>query len=60
MPNKLFRRIMYLKYTRVDSYEIATAYASIGETGESDHFIDDLIAESRDYIDWLSRWEIAE
>ena len=34
------------------SYEIATAYASIGETGKAITLLNDLIAESRDYIDW--------
>ncbi len=34
------------------SYEIATAYASIGETGKAITLLNDLIAESRNYIDW--------
>ena len=34
------------------SYEIATAYASIGETGKAITLLNDLISESRDYIDW--------
>ena len=34
------------------SYEIATAYASIGESGKAITLLSDLIAESRDYIDW--------
>ena len=34
------------------SYEIATAYASIGESGKAITLLNDLIAESRDYIDW--------
>ena len=34
------------------SYDIATAYASIGETGKAITLLNDLISESRDYIDW--------
>jgi hypothetical protein len=34
------------------SYEIATAYASIGESGKAITLLNVLIAESRDYIDW--------
>ena len=34
------------------SYEIATAYASIGKTGKAITLLNDLIAESKDYIDW--------
>ena len=46
MPNKLFRRIMYLEVYESGSYEIATAYASIGETGKAITLLNDLIAES--------------
>ena len=34
------------------SYDLATAYASIGESGKAITLLSDLIAESRDYIDW--------
>ncbi len=34
------------------SYEIATAYAFIGESGKAITLLNVLIAESRDYIDW--------
>jgi len=50
MLGKLFRHIMFLNES--GSYDIATAYASIGETQKATDLLNHLIAESENYIDW--------
>ena len=52
MLNKLFRHIMFPEVYESGSYDIATAYASIGETEKATPLLNHLIAESENYIDW--------